>query len=98
MIFKIIFTPDAENDIQNASDYYFNRVSQKVGLSFFTDLNSSLDSIEQNPYYQTRVKNFRALPLKKFPYILFFELFEENKIVKVIALFNTYQTPEKYPS
>ncbi len=98
MIFKIIFTPDAEQDIQNASDYYFTRVSQKVGQLFFEDLRSSLDSIEHNPYYQKRIKNFRTLPLKRFPYILFFELIEERALVRVVALFNTYQTPEKYPS
>ena len=97
MIFKIIFTSGAEEDIQNAIDYYFSKAGQKVASDFYSDLNSSLDSIERNPYYQVRFKDFRVLPLRKFPYIIFFELFEDIKIVKIIAVFNTYQNSEKYP-
>lgn len=63
----------------------------------FEDLQSAYDSLEINPYYQIRIKNFRALPLNKFPYLLFFEIIEERKVVRISALFHTAQDSEKWP-
>jgi len=42
-------------------------------------------------------KQYKALPLKHFPFLLFFEVLEKQRVVKILALFNTSQNPEKYP-
>jgi hypothetical protein len=69
-----------------------------VAQMFSSDLDNAFKAPIQNPFYQIREKNFRALPLNKFPYLLFFEVLEEKKIVKIVGLFNTSQNPNKYPS
>jgi hypothetical protein len=61
------------------------------------DIAQAYDALKVNPFYQIRSKHYRALPLKNFPYLLFFEVLEQQHIVKVLALFNTPLDPQKYP-
>ena len=61
------------------------------------ELNEALDILEISPFFQIRYKNIRALPFKSLLYLMFYEVFEEEKIVYVYSVFNTYQNPDKYP-
>lgn len=97
MNFKIIIEPQAQKDIEFAYLYYKQKVSVKVAKQFFSDLNHAYKNLKINPFYQIRLKNYRALPLKKFPYIIFFTILEDTKEIMILALFNTHQSPEKYP-
>ncbi|WP_354359720.1 type II toxin-antitoxin system RelE/ParE family toxin [Pedobacter sp. UYP30] len=42
-------------------------------------------------------ENFRGLPMKKFPYIIFYTISEEQKTIIIKAVFHTSQDTEKYP-
>ena len=54
-----------------------------------------LASVEKNPFYQYHDNNYRFLPFKKFPFIVFFMVDETNQIVYIKAVFNTHQNPKK---
>lgn len=96
MGYKIIVSPKAQAEIEDISEYYF-----LIGLSilskFYTELENAYKYLETNPHFQTRYKNYRAIPIKKFPYLLFFMIDETNKTVKVLSCFNTSRSPKKYP-
>lgn len=72
-------------------------VSIKVAQSFKNELGVAYKSLAINPFYELRTQNFRAIPLKKFPYFIFYEVDEQRKEVKIVAIFNTSQSTEKYP-
>lgn len=96
MAYNLKILPSAENDIEEATKYY-SEISDSVFEHFNDRLDEAFLRIETNPFFQKRFKNIRALPLKKFPYIIFFEIFEEIKKVYIISVFCTHQNPEKYP-
>lgn len=96
MDFSFKFLPNAEENIEDATDYYAG-ISMKVLRNFNRQLDLSINRILINPYFQKRYKDVRAFPLKKFPYIIFYEVDEEEKMIYILSVFCTHQNPEKYP-
>lgn len=98
MAYKVVVEPDAQDDIDEAFEYYLSVTDNaKVITNLYNDIEQAYDALKINPFYQIRSKQYKAIPLKNFPYLLFFEVLEKQRIVKVLALFNTLQNPEKYP-
>ena len=96
MAFEIVQYPEADEDILNAVDYY-KEISDSVVSSFEKQLSKAYDRLERNPFFQIRYDDVRALPLKKFPYVVLFHVDETKKIVYILSVFCTHQNPEKYP-
>lgn len=96
MDFNYKFLPTAEKDIEEATDYYAN-ISVKVLKNFNKQLDLAIDRIITNPYFQKRYRNVRAFAVKKFPYIIFYEISEDEKMIYILSVFCTHQNPEKYP-
>lgn len=96
MIFEVVIEPRALVDIQDAIDYY---ESKQIGLGeyFYQVIDEHLDTISRNPFFEIRYKDYRGLPTKKFPFIIFYFLDEEIKKVFVLSVFNTSLNPSKYP-
>ncbi|ALR32291.1 MULTISPECIES: type II toxin-antitoxin system RelE/ParE family toxin [Chryseobacterium] len=96
MDFNFKFLPLAEENIEEATDYYAS-ISLKVLKNFNNQFDASINKIINNPYFQKRFKQVRALPVKKFPYIIFYEVDDKEKIIYILSVFCTHQNPEKYP-
>lgn len=95
MDYKIIVSPKAQIEIEDISEYY-SQISFTVLTKFYVELENAYKFLETNPHFQTRYKNYRAIPIKKFPYLLFFMINETNKTIKVLSCFNTSRSPKKY--
>jgi hypothetical protein len=96
MSFKIVIEPRAIFDIQEAVDYYdFKQIG--LGEYFFQALEDNIEVVRNNPFFQIRYKDYYGLPIKKFPFIIFYFIQEEEKIVYVVSVFNTSLNPKKYP-
>ena len=96
MGFKIIISPKAQLEIEEIADYYFE-VSFPVLIKFNEQLMETYNTLKSNPYFQKRCKGFHAIPLKQFPFILFFKIDEDKNIVKIISCLHTSRDSEKYP-
>lgn len=96
MDFDFRFLPTAEQDIEEATDYYAN-IYFKVLKNFSKQIDISISNILGNPYFQKRFRSVRALPVKNFPYIIFYEVDEDEKMIYILSVFCTHQNPEKYP-
>lgn len=96
MSFKIVFEPRSIFDIQDAVDYYDSR---QIGLGeyFYETLEKHIEVINKSPYFQVKYKDYHGLPIKKFPFIIFYFIDEEMKFVYVLSIFNTSLNPNKYP-
>ena len=97
MAYKIIISPIAIKNIDNAIRYYVENASKKVAQNFLKEFKAVYKSLEKNPFYQFHDTNYRFLPFKKFPYILFFIVDEATQTVFLNAVFHTSQNPCKYP-
>lgn len=96
MRYNVKLVTDAKKDFAEAHRYYL-KISRKTASNFGKDVKAAIGHLEINPFYEIRTENFRAIPLKTFPFLLFFEVNEAAKEVKVVAIFNTNQDTEKYP-
>ncbi|PPK92242.1 ParE-like toxin of type II ParDE toxin-antitoxin system [Nonlabens xylanidelens] len=95
MGFKLTISPLADLDLAEAYQYYAD-VSLKTLEDFDKEIEASYKALELNPFFKVRYKNMRGLPLKKFPFIIFYTLDETNKVVEIRSVFNTHQDPAKY--
>lgn len=96
MGYKIEVLLSAQTEIEKAYNYY-SELSDDLPIKFKKELKSTYGNLAINPFYRRRYKNFRAIPLKKFPYLLFYIIEENKKKIKIISCFHTSQNPKKYP-
>jgi hypothetical protein len=91
--YKISYKPRAKLDITQTVDYY-NFKQKGLGKIFYEALKREANKLKTNPFYQIRYEQIRCLPLEKFPYMIHFEIDEENKIVRVYGIICTHQNPD----
>lgn len=96
MAYSIIVSPRAQQEIENAIDYYI-LYSKNAPSNFVTALVETYHVLETSPFFRIRYKNVRALKLKRFPYSLYFVINEETNIVRILSCFNNYRHPGKRP-
>lgn len=96
MIYKIVITPVAKQNIEDATAYYKNKVSTKVAKSFIDDYKKTFQDIQKTLYFRCFFHHFRGKPMKKFPFIVFYSIDEIHKIIFIKAVFHTSQDDQKY--
>ena len=94
--FKIYILDEAIKDLTEALEYYKN-INPKLAKKFYSSTNSALNDLKKNPFYQIRYDEFRIKIVKHFPYIIHYIIDEQNQIVAVYGIRNSYQNPDKYP-
>lgn len=91
---KLIIEPEAQEEIDTAIAWY---ESKQVGLGevFFNYLDGYFQTLknEKALFEIKRKPVFREVPLKRFPYIIIYEEYQ-NQVV-VYSVFNTHQDPVK---
>jgi toxin ParE1/3/4 len=97
MSFKIIVSPIAVKNLDDAVEYYVSNVSKKVAFDFLKDFKKTYETIQINPFYHIHDNNYRFLPFGKFPFVAFFIVDEISKTVFLNAVFHTSQNPKKHP-
>ena len=95
--YNLRFSDIADKENEQTIEYHSLK-SENGEYNFKSQLNEALDALEINPFFQVRYKNIRALPFKSLPYLVFFEVYEEEKVVYIYSVFNTNQNPDKYPN
>ena len=96
MAYKIIISPRAQKEIENAIDYYA-LYSTDAPRHFIEQLKDAYKTLENAPIFRVRYKNVRAVKIKKFPYSLYFVINETHQIVKVLSCFHDKRDPNKRP-
>ena len=85
--------PLAENDLKIALNYYFD-ISPKLDKRFLSYIDKQFSNILISPnYYQYETKTSQKVIMKKFPYIIIYEQYED--IIMILALFHTKQNPTR---
>jgi len=97
MSYNLVIFDRAQEDIDQAYEYY-GAISFSAMQSFDEQLEQVYSALETNPFFQFRYKTLRALPFKSFPYMVFFTIDVEKKLVSIYSVFNTNQDPKKYPN
>jgi len=96
MEYKIAVSSKAHRQFVKAIDYYVE-ISPAIPAKFIRAIESAYSKLSQNPFFVVRYKNVRAIPVKGFPYLLFFCIDEITKEVKILSVFHTAKNPRRYP-
>ncbi|MBS4068688.1 MULTISPECIES: type II toxin-antitoxin system RelE/ParE family toxin [unclassified Sulfurimonas] len=89
----LILHPLAENDLKIALNYYFD-ISQKLEKRFLSHIDKQFNDILNSPnLYKYETKTSQKVVMKKFPYIIIYEQYEN--IIMILAIFHTKQNPKK---
>ena len=93
MPFKILFTPGAQKDIQEAFDYYSD-INPEIGQRFLGVLDERLQKLTITPLAGSlRYEDVRCTLLKKFPYIIHYTVHENDLKIIVQRVLHTSQKP-----
>lgn len=93
MTFELRIDLRAEQDLEEALDNYLSK-SSKVAFKLYNSIQKAYDSLEANPFFQVRYKDYRCLPVKGFPYMIHFTIDERKKFVFIHAIINTDKDPD----
>ncbi|HEX7870280.1 MAG TPA: type II toxin-antitoxin system RelE/ParE family toxin [Chryseobacterium sp.] len=95
MTYKLILKSRAHTDLAEAIEYYQDK-RKGLGLKFLKCAQKFFDRITKNPHhYPLKSNQFREAYIQKFPYVIIYELID-NEVV-VFSVFNTHQNQTKKP-
>jgi len=94
MAAKLVFAPEVEEDLAEASAWYESRRTG-LGDEFLSCVDACIAAILRMPEMQTIVhKQYRRALVRRFPYEVFYEY--EEHTVTVYAIFHAARDPEKW--
>ncbi|MGE9315121.1 type II toxin-antitoxin system RelE/ParE family toxin [Niabella sp. CJ426] len=96
MAYSIVISKRAVKEIEIAIDYYVKHSSQAPSI-FVQELETAYELLTHTPPTRLYYKNINGLKLKRFPYILYFLIDENKKIIKVLACFHNRRNPDLRP-
>jgi len=96
MAYKILVSPLAQKEIENAIDYYA-LYSSDAPVNFIAFLKEAYATLETNPFFRVRYKNVRALKIKRFPHSIYFVINESQNTIRVLSCFHNKRNPNKRP-
>lgn len=96
MAYEIVISPRALQEIDEAIKFYEGR-NTNAPQDFIKVLKFSYNTLRINPYFRKVHRNIRRLPLKVFPYSIYFIVYEKDKRIEILSCFHNRQDPEKAP-
>ncbi|MBI1248737.1 type II toxin-antitoxin system RelE/ParE family toxin [bacterium] len=94
MAAEISITEDAENDIAHAYQWY-ERCRSGLGEQFVSCIDDRIEIISQMPeLYEKVYKEFRRAIVRRFPYVIFYELSEN--MVTIYGVFHASRHPDTW--
>jgi hypothetical protein len=94
MSYDVVFTSQADIDLQKATDWYELKKSF-LGWDFREHVSRSIDNIMNDKVdYQIYSGIIRKIKLTKFPYNIYYLKDTDKRQITVLALFHFKQNPE----
>ena len=93
MKYNLIIRDEADEETFKSFLWYEDQ-RQGLGEEFLWQIEKSLSAITNYPlHYQKIYKQFRHISVKRFPYVIVFEI--EGNFVIVYSVFHTSRNPKK---
>ncbi len=94
MIERVVFTPEADDDVSKSYDWYESR-EPGLGEEFLRCLEACILTIRRHPeLYPIAIDEFRRALLRRFPYEIFYE--HTGDCIFIYSVFHCSQNPEKW--
>ncbi|MCG6133899.1 MAG: type II toxin-antitoxin system RelE/ParE family toxin [Nostoc sp. LLA-1] len=94
MTYKILITPEAELDLEDAYNWYEQQM-MGLGSEFIRVVDASFSTIQRNPFaYPIIYEKVRRKLIRKFPYGLFYIIIDER--ISIIGSFHVKRDPQQW--
>ena len=84
-VFRVSLTKQAEAEGLEAKAYY-SEINVELGTAFAHNLEARLVQLQTRWAYQIRYKNVRCVPIKRFPYLVHYVVYEKAGTVRVLSV------------
>lgn len=85
-MYQVILVEETEMEVRDAQ-LYCESIDKELGYKFKNQLTNSIRLLENSPLiYRTRFGNVRLSKIKIFPYVIYFTIYENKKIVNILRL------------
>lgn len=92
---QIIISSAAAKELNESFEWYEN-LSVGLGFRFIDFVDKLLILIEFYPEsFPLKKDSFREASIKRFPYLIIYEFFPEDRTIYILHIFNTHQLPGK---
>ncbi|MEB2784848.1 type II toxin-antitoxin system RelE/ParE family toxin [Algoriphagus persicinus] len=92
-MYKSRFLELAKIDLKETASWY-NKQQLGLGRKFIKEVRIKISKIEKNPLgYAIRFNATRGVLLDIFPYLIFYEVFENQKLVIISAVLSSNRNP-----
>jgi plasmid stabilization system protein ParE len=92
MSLKVVFRPEAEGDLLEAHDWYEEQ-QVGIGATFSDAVERTITRIETMPeMYAIVLRNVRRAKLRKFPYLVYYRLFDDR--IEVLGVLHGSRDPK----
>jgi len=93
--YKVIISDSAKADIRKNASWY-NKQQKGLGKHFSQSIKECIKTTQLQPEScRIRYKNNRVAIPYKFPYLVIYNIDEQNNTLNIIAVFHTKQNPVK---
>ena len=93
---RLIFTPEAEQDVTDAYVWYETR-EPGLGEDFLRSVEACVLNLQRHPQlYPVAADGFRRALLRRFPFEIFYE--SADDCIHVYSVFHCSQNPQKWRS
>jgi len=94
MAYRIVFSPEVLNDIEQAVDWY-NEKQKDLSKKFIAALKHNFYLLKKDPYcIAVKFDEIRCMPVTKFPYAVHYRIEKDSMVVVVFAIYHTSRNPE----
>lgn len=96
MVFKILISPRALVEIEDALDY-FHLNSTEAPKQFLNSIQNTFRNLQLNPFLEIKYNNIRSIRIRKFPFSFYFTINEVLGIIRILSCFHHKLNPGKRP-
>ncbi len=93
MAFSVFFTPEAQNDLQEAYDWYESK-SAGLGERFINAIDEKLSALTKTPGIGSiRYDEIRCTIIPNFPYLIHYGVNQSSQVIIAYRIFHTSRKP-----
>ncbi len=93
--YTIIFHPKAEKEYLDSVEWYEDAMIE-LGQEFVDEIENTINRISTNPLlFPVKKFQLREAVVKKFPFVIVFEVKQKENQVNILTVFHTSRNPKK---
>lgn len=95
---QVHFLPEAENDMIISAQFYNDR-ENNLGNDFLNEIEAGINKIKINPKrWNFIADSIQKYLMKRFPFTIYYEYFEREELVVIIAFAHHKRNPNYWKS